>query len=74
MMSSFDSILDHERPALLIGNGINRHNSNSKLANYGRIVHKSISLQLETCPINGRIVLRIPREDASEAYIKKCAY
>ena len=28
---------------------------------------KGFTLQLETCPINGRIVLRLPREDAPEA-------
>ena len=27
---------------------------------------KGFTLQLETCPINGRIVLRLPREDAPE--------
>ena len=29
MMNSFENILDQERPALLIGNGINRYNNNS---------------------------------------------
>ena len=36
----------------------------------GRFVHKDgrgYTLQLETCPINGRIVLRLPLEDAPEA-------
>lgn len=28
---------------------------------------KGYTLQLETCPINGRIVLRLPLEDAPEA-------
>lgn len=28
---------------------------------------KGYTLQLETCPISGRIVLRLPREDAPEA-------
>ena len=27
---------------------------------------KGYTLQLETCPINGRIVLRVPLEDAAE--------
>jgi hypothetical protein len=28
---------------------------------------RGFTLQLDTCPINGRIVLRLPREDAPEA-------
>lgn len=31
---------------------------------------KGYTLQLETCPINGRIVLRLPLEDKPEAEIE----
>ncbi len=34
---------------------------------------KGYTLQLETCPINGRIVLRLPLEDAPQSDKEGCA-